>query len=102
MYCSSIYQVRTGYDGLGGRAKFIQPVSLCSENYYIAEVIEVVSGIQHLVRLFLCSYIPLTAVHQSPLSEIRPLAMKPKRKKVTRPVTNKPTSTLTTLDSFLE
>ncbi|XP_056590971.1 E3 ubiquitin-protein ligase TRAIP [Triplophysa dalaica] len=55
--------VRTGYDGLGGRAKFIQP---------------------------------------SPLSEIRPLAMKPKRKKVTRPVTNKPTSTLTTLDSFLE
>lgn len=55
--------VRTGYDGLGGRAKFIQP---------------------------------------SPLSEIRPLAMKPKRKKVSRPVTSKPTSTLTTLDSYLE
>ncbi|XP_051957281.1 E3 ubiquitin-protein ligase TRAIP [Xyrauchen texanus] len=55
--------VRTGYDGLGGRAKFIQP---------------------------------------SPLSEIRPLAMKSKRKKVSRPVTSKPTSSLTTLDSFLE
>ncbi|KAI7795300.1 E3 ubiquitin-protein ligase TRAIP [Triplophysa rosa] len=55
--------VRTGYDGLGGRAKFIQ---------------------------------------SSPLSEIRPLAMKPKRKKVSRPVSSKPTSTLTTLDSFLE
>ncbi|KAA0707551.1 E3 ubiquitin-protein ligase TRAIP [Triplophysa tibetana] len=55
--------VRTGYDGLGGRAKFIQP---------------------------------------SPLSEIRPLAMKTKRRKVSRPVTSKPTSTLTTLDSFLE
>ncbi|XP_073682359.1 E3 ubiquitin-protein ligase TRAIP [Garra rufa] len=55
--------VRSGYDGLGGRAKFIQP---------------------------------------SPLSEIRPLAMKPKRKKVSRPVTSKPTSSLTTLDGFLE
>uniref|UniRef100_A0A673IY78 E3 ubiquitin-protein ligase TRAIP-like n=1 Tax=Sinocyclocheilus rhinocerous TaxID=307959 RepID=A0A673IY78_9TELE len=55
--------VRSGYDGLGGRAKFIQP---------------------------------------SPLSEIRPLAMKSKRKKVSRPVTSKPTSSLTTLDGFLE
>ncbi|XP_059385714.1 E3 ubiquitin-protein ligase TRAIP-like isoform X1 [Carassius carassius] len=55
--------VRSGYDGLGGRAKFIQP---------------------------------------SPLSEIRPLAMKSKRKKVSRPVTSKPTSSLTTLDAFLE
>ncbi|XP_050978118.1 E3 ubiquitin-protein ligase TRAIP [Labeo rohita] len=55
--------VRSGYDGLGGRAKFIQP---------------------------------------SPLSEIRPLAMKPKRKKVSRPVTSKPASSLTTLDGFLE
>ncbi|XP_065097052.1 E3 ubiquitin-protein ligase TRAIP isoform X1 [Paramisgurnus dabryanus] len=55
--------VRTGYDGLGGRAKFIQP---------------------------------------SPLSDIRPLAMKPKRKKVSRPVSSKPTSSLTTLDGFLE
>uniref|UniRef100_A0A8C2BVI1 TRAF-interacting protein n=1 Tax=Cyprinus carpio TaxID=7962 RepID=A0A8C2BVI1_CYPCA len=54
--------VRSGYDGLGGRAKFIQP---------------------------------------SPLSEIRPLAMKSKRK-VSRPVTSKPTSSLTTLDGFLE
>ncbi|XP_026077371.1 E3 ubiquitin-protein ligase TRAIP-like isoform X1 [Carassius auratus] len=59
--------VRSGYDGLGGRAKFIQP------------------------------YVP-----QSPLSEIRPLAMKSKRKKVSRPVTSKPTSSLTTLDAFLE
>ncbi|KTF87834.1 hypothetical protein cypCar_00002050 [Cyprinus carpio] len=59
--------VRSGYDGLGGRAKFIQPY-----------------------------------VHQSPLSEIRPLAMKSKRKKVSRPVTSKPTSSLTTLDGFLE
>ncbi|XP_067287305.1 E3 ubiquitin-protein ligase TRAIP [Pseudorasbora parva] len=55
--------VRSGYDGLGGRAKFIQP---------------------------------------SPLSEIRPLAMKSKRKKVSRPITSKPTSSLTTLDGFLE
>ncbi|KAK2874069.1 hypothetical protein Q8A67_021222 [Cirrhinus molitorella] len=55
--------VRSGYDGLGGRAKFIQP---------------------------------------SPLSEIRPLAMKSKRKKVSRPVTSKPTCSLTTLDGFLE
>ncbi|XP_051768568.1 E3 ubiquitin-protein ligase TRAIP [Ctenopharyngodon idella] len=54
--------VRSGYDGLGGRAKFIQP---------------------------------------SPLSEIRPLAIKSKRKKVSRPVTSKPTSSLT-LDGFLE
>uniref|UniRef100_A0A8C1ZJP5 TRAF-interacting protein n=1 Tax=Cyprinus carpio TaxID=7962 RepID=A0A8C1ZJP5_CYPCA len=58
-----LLQVRSGYDGLGGRAKFIQP---------------------------------------SPLSEIRPLAMKSKRKKVSRPVTSKPTSSLTTLDGFLE
>ncbi|NP_991170.1 E3 ubiquitin-protein ligase TRAIP [Danio rerio] len=55
--------VRSGYDGLGGRAKFIQP---------------------------------------SPLSEIRPLVLKSKRKKVSRPVTSKPTSSLTTLDGFLE
>ncbi|XP_016327917.1 E3 ubiquitin-protein ligase TRAIP-like [Sinocyclocheilus anshuiensis] len=54
--------VRSGYDGLGGRDKFIQP---------------------------------------SPLSEIRPLAMKSKRK-VSRPVTSKPTSSLTTLHGFLE
>ncbi|XP_048028394.1 E3 ubiquitin-protein ligase TRAIP [Megalobrama amblycephala] len=54
--------VRSGYDGLGGRAKFIQP---------------------------------------SPLSEIRPLAIKSKRKKVSRPVTSKPTSSMT-LDGFLE
>uniref|UniRef100_A0A8C1QRX1 TRAF-interacting protein n=1 Tax=Cyprinus carpio TaxID=7962 RepID=A0A8C1QRX1_CYPCA len=60
---SFLFQVRSGYDGLGGRAKFIQP---------------------------------------SPLSEIRPLAMKSKRKKVSRPVTSKPTSSLTTLDGFLE
>ncbi|RXN34319.1 E3 ubiquitin- ligase TRAIP-like protein [Labeo rohita] len=43
-----------------------------------------------------------THVHQSPLSEIRPLAMKPKRKKVSRPITSKPASSLTTLDGFLE
>ncbi|XP_077059938.1 E3 ubiquitin-protein ligase TRAIP-like [Siphateles boraxobius] len=39
---------------------------------------------------------------KSPLSEIRPLAMKSKRRKVSRPVTSKPTSSLTTLDGFLE
>ncbi|KAG7477993.1 hypothetical protein MATL_G00075730 [Megalops atlanticus] len=55
--------VRTGYDGLGGRTKFIQP--------------------------------------SSP-SEIRPLAMKAKRKKVSRPPPSKLASTVTTLDSFLE
>ncbi|XP_048878520.1 E3 ubiquitin-protein ligase TRAIP [Brienomyrus brachyistius] len=56
---SRVGAVRTGYDGLGGRTKFIQP---------------------------------------SPLSEIRPLAMKGKRKKVSRPVNVK----LPTLDCFLE
>uniref|UniRef100_A0A673FXR4 E3 ubiquitin-protein ligase TRAIP-like n=1 Tax=Sinocyclocheilus rhinocerous TaxID=307959 RepID=A0A673FXR4_9TELE len=30
--------VRSGYDGLGGRAKFIQPVSLSNENTYIATI----------------------------------------------------------------
>ncbi|XP_039628242.1 E3 ubiquitin-protein ligase TRAIP [Polypterus senegalus] len=53
--------MRTGFDGLGGRTKFIQP---------------------------------------SPLSEIRPLAIKAKRKKVTRPT--KPSVNLPKLDSFLE
>ncbi|KAJ8361145.1 hypothetical protein SKAU_G00176700 [Synaphobranchus kaupii] len=55
--------VRSGYDGLGGRTKFIQP---------------------------------------SPLSEIRPLVMKGKRKKVSRPPAAKPPACVTTLDSFLE
>ncbi|XP_058229695.1 E3 ubiquitin-protein ligase TRAIP [Hemibagrus wyckioides] len=55
--------VRTGYDGLGGRTKFIQP---------------------------------------SPLAEIRPLLVKAKRKKVSRPATSKLTPSLTTLDGFLE
>ncbi|XP_072522020.1 E3 ubiquitin-protein ligase TRAIP [Salminus brasiliensis] len=55
--------VRTGYDGLGGRTKFIQP---------------------------------------SPLAEIRPLVMKAKRKKVSRPAPNKLAPSLTTLDGFLE
>ncbi|TRY59873.1 hypothetical protein DNTS_035284 [Danionella cerebrum] len=55
--------VRSGYDGLGGRAKFIQP---------------------------------------SPLAEIRPLVLKTKRKKVSRPVSSKSTSSLKTLDGFLE
>ncbi|KAF4093553.1 hypothetical protein AMELA_G00003220 [Ameiurus melas] len=55
--------VRTGYDGLGGRTKFIQP---------------------------------------SPLAEIRPLIMKAKRKKVSRPVPSKLTPNLATLDGFLE
>lgn len=52
--------VRTGYDGLGGRTKFIQP---------------------------------------SPLAEIRPL-MKPRKKKVSRPIPK--ISPSLTLDSFLE
>uniref|UniRef100_A0A8C9V807 TRAF-interacting protein n=2 Tax=Scleropages formosus TaxID=113540 RepID=A0A8C9V807_SCLFO len=56
---SRVGTVRTGFDGLGGRAKFIQP---------------------------------------SPLSEIRPLAIKAKRKKVSRP----PQGKLLTLDGFLE
>ncbi|XP_066554226.1 E3 ubiquitin-protein ligase TRAIP [Amia ocellicauda] len=55
--------VRTGFDGLGGRTKFIQP---------------------------------------SPLSEIRPLVMKAKRKKVTRPVCSKISTNMMKLDSFLE
>ncbi|KAF7693473.1 E3 ubiquitin-protein ligase TRAIP [Silurus meridionalis] len=55
--------VRTGYDGLGGRTKFIQP---------------------------------------SPLAEIRPLLMKAKRKKVSRPAPSKLPTTLATLDGFLE
>ncbi|XP_060766595.1 E3 ubiquitin-protein ligase TRAIP [Neoarius graeffei] len=55
--------VRTGYDGLGGRTKFIQP---------------------------------------SPLAEIRPLVMKAKRKKVSRPAPSKLTPNLATLDGFLE
>ncbi|XP_022538312.2 E3 ubiquitin-protein ligase TRAIP [Astyanax mexicanus] len=55
--------VRTGYDGLGGRTKFIQP---------------------------------------SPLAEIRPLIMKAKRKKVSRPAPNKLSVNLPTLDGFLE
>ncbi|XP_062842652.1 E3 ubiquitin-protein ligase TRAIP isoform X2 [Trichomycterus rosablanca] len=38
----------------------------------------------------------------SPLSEIRPLMMKAKRKKVSRPVPSKLTPNLTTLDGFLE
>lgn len=54
--------VRTGYDGLGGRTKFIQP---------------------------------------SPLAEIRPLVVKAKRKKVSRPPMGKLPPSLT-LDSFLE
>ncbi|XP_015202800.1 E3 ubiquitin-protein ligase TRAIP [Lepisosteus oculatus] len=55
--------VRTGFDGLGGRTKFIQP---------------------------------------SPLSEIRPLMMKAKRKKVSRPSSSRSASNLLKLDSFLE
>ncbi|KAJ8259804.1 hypothetical protein GJAV_G00173630 [Gymnothorax javanicus] len=55
--------VRTGFDGLGGRTKFIQP---------------------------------------SPLSEIRPLMMKAKRKKVSRPPAGKLPACVTTLDNFLE
>uniref|UniRef100_A0AAR2J412 RING-type domain-containing protein n=1 Tax=Pygocentrus nattereri TaxID=42514 RepID=A0AAR2J412_PYGNA len=55
--------VRTGYDGFGGRTKFIQP---------------------------------------SPLAEIRPLVMKAKRKKVSRPAPSKLAPSLATLDSFLE
>ncbi|KAL6464317.1 hypothetical protein MHYP_G00266340 [Metynnis hypsauchen] len=55
--------VRTGYDGFGGRTKFIQP---------------------------------------SPLAEIRPLIMKAKRKKVSRPAPSKLAPSLATLDSFLE
>uniref|UniRef100_A0A672KYW6 E3 ubiquitin-protein ligase TRAIP-like n=1 Tax=Sinocyclocheilus grahami TaxID=75366 RepID=A0A672KYW6_SINGR len=35
---SFLFQVRSGYDGLGGRAKFIQPVSLSNENTYIATI----------------------------------------------------------------
>lgn len=44
----------------------------------------------------------LTRVLQSPLAEIRPLVMKAKRKKVSRPPPNKMAPNLTTLDSFLE
>ncbi|KAL0978628.1 hypothetical protein UPYG_G00173050 [Umbra pygmaea] len=55
--------VRSGYDGLGGRTKFIQP---------------------------------------SPLSQIRPLMVKAKRKKVCRPAPPKVSACLKTLDSFLE
>ncbi|TTT14227.1 E3 ubiquitin-protein ligase TRAIP [Bagarius yarrelli] len=40
--------------------------------------------------------------HQSPLAEIRPLLVKAKRKKVSRPAPNKLTSSLSTLDQFLE
>lgn len=54
--------VRTGYDGLGGRTKFIQP---------------------------------------SPMSDIRPLVMKGKRK-VSRPPGGKLPGCATTLDSFLD
>uniref|UniRef100_A0AAY4A2M1 RING-type domain-containing protein n=1 Tax=Denticeps clupeoides TaxID=299321 RepID=A0AAY4A2M1_9TELE len=54
--------VRTGYDGLGGRTKFIQP---------------------------------------SPLAELRPLTMKAKRKKVSRPPMRK-LPDRHTLDNFLE
>uniref|UniRef100_A0A8C2BX88 TRAF-interacting protein n=1 Tax=Cyprinus carpio TaxID=7962 RepID=A0A8C2BX88_CYPCA len=36
-----LLQVRSGYDGLGGRAKFIQPVSLFSENTYIATIMHI-------------------------------------------------------------
>uniref|UniRef100_A0A8C1LG41 TRAF-interacting protein n=1 Tax=Cyprinus carpio TaxID=7962 RepID=A0A8C1LG41_CYPCA len=38
---SFLFQVRSGYDGLGGRAKFIQPVSLSNENTYIATIMYV-------------------------------------------------------------
>ncbi|KAI1890904.1 hypothetical protein AGOR_G00158400 [Albula goreensis] len=55
--------VRTGYDGLGGRTKFIQP---------------------------------------SPLAEIRPLVVKAKRKKVSRPPGGKLPTRVTTIDTFLE
>ncbi|KAJ8409373.1 hypothetical protein AAFF_G00235710 [Aldrovandia affinis] len=55
--------VRSGYDGLGGRTKFIQP---------------------------------------SPLLEVRPLAMRAKRKKVSRPPAGKLPTCLTTLDGFFE
>lgn len=41
-------------------------------------------------------------MHQSPLAEIRPLIMKAKRKKVSRPAPNKLTPNLATLDGFLE
>ncbi|XP_076124892.1 E3 ubiquitin-protein ligase TRAIP [Alosa pseudoharengus] len=54
--------VRTGYDGLGGRTKFIQP---------------------------------------SPLAGLRPLAVKAKRKKVSRPPMGRLPTSLT-LDNFLE
>ncbi|KAI4884816.1 hypothetical protein NFI96_003264 [Prochilodus magdalenae] len=41
-------------------------------------------------------------VTQSPLTEIRPLVMKAKRKKVSRPAPSKLAPSLTTLDGFLE
>lgn len=44
----------------------------------------------------------LTRVRQSPLAEIRPLVMKAKRKKVSRPAPSKLTPNLATLDGFLE
>uniref|UniRef100_A0A3B4EHR6 RING-type domain-containing protein n=1 Tax=Pygocentrus nattereri TaxID=42514 RepID=A0A3B4EHR6_PYGNA len=43
-----------------------------------------------------------STVTQSPLAEIRPLVMKAKRKKVSRPAPSKLAPSLATLDSFLE
>uniref|UniRef100_A0A8C1C8G5 TRAF-interacting protein n=1 Tax=Cyprinus carpio carpio TaxID=630221 RepID=A0A8C1C8G5_CYPCA len=49
---SFLFQVRSGYDGLGGRAKFIQPVSLSSENTYIATI----TYVNNYLKLFVCFF----------------------------------------------
>uniref|UniRef100_A0A673IXW5 E3 ubiquitin-protein ligase TRAIP-like n=1 Tax=Sinocyclocheilus rhinocerous TaxID=307959 RepID=A0A673IXW5_9TELE len=47
---SFLFQVRSGYDGLGGRAKFIQPVSLSNENTYIATI----TYVNNYLKLLFC------------------------------------------------